>query len=67
MITGTAVREVGEDGRLPHNWVEHNAFEVYGVISRKGGKVNVFVGTSGFPAPLVRIGAIVRVEIVTAR
>jgi hypothetical protein len=30
---------------------------VYGVISRKSGKVNVFVGASGFPAPHVRIGA----------
>ncbi len=57
-MTGTAVREAGEDGRLRHNWVERNAFEVYGVISRKGGKVNVFVGASGFPVPHVRIGSI---------
>jgi hypothetical protein len=48
-MTGTAVWEAGEDGRLRHNWVERNAFEVYGIISRKGGKVNVFVGASGFP------------------
>jgi hypothetical protein len=34
MMTGTAVWEVGEDGRLRHNWVERNAFEVYDVISR---------------------------------
>jgi hypothetical protein len=28
--TGTAVWEVGKDGRRRHNWVERNAFEVYG-------------------------------------
>jgi hypothetical protein len=43
-MTGTAVWQVSEDRWLRHNWVERNAFEVYGVISRKGGKVNVFVG-----------------------
>jgi hypothetical protein len=38
MMTGTAVWQVGEDGRLCHNWVERNASKVDGVISRKGGK-----------------------------
>jgi hypothetical protein len=58
MMMAMAVWEVGEDGRLRHNWIERNAFEVHGVISRKGGKVNVFVGASGLPAPYVRIGVI---------
>ena len=56
MMTGTAVWQVGEDGRLRHNWVERNAFEVYGVISRKGGKVNVFVRASGVPARMSELG-----------
>lgn len=41
-MTGTAVWEVGEDGLLRHNWVERNAFEVYGAITRDDGKENVF-------------------------
>ena len=41
-MTGTAIWEVGEDGLLRHNWVERNAFEVYGAISRDDGKENVF-------------------------
>jgi hypothetical protein len=32
MMAGTAVWEVGEDGRLRHNGSSANAFEVYGVI-----------------------------------
>jgi len=39
-MTGTAVWEVGEDGLLRHNWVERNAFEVHGQITR--GDHNVF-------------------------
>jgi len=42
------VWEAGEDGRLRHNWVSNAMhFDVYGVISRKGGEVNVFVRASG--------------------
>jgi hypothetical protein len=41
-MSGTAVWEVGEDGLLRHNWVERNAFEVYGTISRTDGQENVF-------------------------
>ena len=33
-IYRTAVWEVGVDGLLRHNWVERNAFEVYGAIMR---------------------------------
>jgi hypothetical protein len=63
MMTGTAVWQVGEDGRPRHNWVERNAFEVYGVISRKGGKVNVFVRASAVPAPHVRDGRRPKTEV----
>jgi SnoaL-like polyketide cyclase len=41
-MIGTAVWEVGPDGLLRHNWVERNAFEVYGAISREDGKQNTF-------------------------
>ncbi len=41
-MSGTAVWEVGEDGLLRHNWVERNAFEVYGAITRTDGQENVF-------------------------
>jgi SnoaL-like polyketide cyclase len=41
-MTGTAVWEVGEDGLLRHNWVERNAFEVYGAITRQGAEANIF-------------------------
>jgi nuclear transport factor 2 (NTF2) superfamily protein len=41
-MTGTAVWEVDEDGLLRHNWVERNAFEVHGAVSREGGRQNVF-------------------------
>jgi hypothetical protein len=40
-MTGTAVWEIGEDGRLRHNWVERNADEVYGAITRSDGRHNV--------------------------
>jgi hypothetical protein len=41
-MTGTAVWEIGEDGRLSHNWVERNAYEVYGAIARPDDRHNVF-------------------------
>lgn len=41
-MSGTAVSEVGANGLLRHNWVERNAFEVYGAISRSDGRHNVF-------------------------
>ena len=41
-MTGTAVWEIGEDGRLRHNWVERNAYEVFGAITRPDGRHNVF-------------------------
>ncbi|MFA6112703.1 MAG: nuclear transport factor 2 family protein [Sphingomonas sp.] len=41
-MTGTAVWEVGPDGLLRHNWVERNAFEVHGAVSRSDGTANVF-------------------------
>jgi hypothetical protein len=41
-MTGTAIWEVGEDGLLRHNWVERNAFEVHGAISRGKSEPNVF-------------------------
>ena len=41
-MCGTAIWEVGADGLLRHNWVERNAFEVYGAISRSDGRHNVF-------------------------
>jgi hypothetical protein len=34
-MVGTAVWEVGRDGMLLHNWVERNAWEVYGSITRR--------------------------------
>jgi SnoaL-like domain len=40
-MVGTAVWEVGEDGRLRHNWVERNAWEVHGAIT-SAGKTCVF-------------------------
>jgi hypothetical protein len=39
---GTAVLDVGPDGRLRHNWVERNAFEVHGAITREDGRENSF-------------------------
>lgn len=39
---GTAILEVGPDGRLHRNWVERNAFEVHGAITRESGERNVF-------------------------
>jgi hypothetical protein len=41
-MTGTAVWEVGDDGLLRHNWVERNAYEVYGAITGRDGRYNVF-------------------------
>jgi hypothetical protein len=41
-MTGTAVWEVGSDGLLRHNWVERNAFEVLGAITRPDGRANTF-------------------------
>ena len=41
-MCGTAVWEVGTDGLLRHNWVERNALEVYGAITRSDGRHNVF-------------------------
>jgi hypothetical protein len=41
-VTGTAVWEIREDGRLRHNWVERNAYEVFGAITRPDGRHNVF-------------------------
>jgi hypothetical protein len=41
-MVGTAVWEVGPDGLLRHNWVDRNAFEVHGAISRSDGRHNVF-------------------------
>lgn len=35
-MVGTAIWEVGEDGLLRHNWVERNAWEVFGRISPAG-------------------------------
>jgi hypothetical protein len=34
-MVGTAVWEVDEDGLLRHNWVERNAWEVYGTLTNK--------------------------------
>ena len=39
---GTAILEVGPDGRLHRNWIERNAFEVHGAITRESGERNVF-------------------------
>jgi hypothetical protein len=41
-MTGTAVWEVGPDGLLRHNWVERNAFEVYGALTRPDARPNAF-------------------------
>jgi hypothetical protein len=41
-MVGTAVWEVGPDGLLRHNWVDRNAYEVHGAISRGDGRQNVF-------------------------
>lgn len=41
-MTGTAVWEIGADGLLRHNWVERNAFEVHGAITREDARVNIF-------------------------
>lgn len=41
-MTGTAVWEVGPDGLLRHNWVERNAFEVHGAITRPDARPNAF-------------------------
>jgi hypothetical protein len=35
-MVGTAVWEVGDEGLLRHNWVERNAWELYGRISGAG-------------------------------
>ncbi len=34
-MTGTAIWQVDEDGKLLHNWVERNAFEVYRGLTGK--------------------------------
>lgn len=39
---GTAILEIGSDGLIRHNWVERNAFEVHGAITRESGEGNVF-------------------------
>jgi hypothetical protein len=39
---GTAVWDVGSDGLLRHNWVERNAFEVFGALTHDDGNTNVF-------------------------
>ncbi|MGH0224869.1 ester cyclase [Sinorhizobium meliloti] len=41
-MTGTAVWEIGADGLLRHNWVERNAFEVHGAITREDARANIF-------------------------
>lgn len=41
-MTGTAVWEIDADGLLRHNWVERNAFEVHGAITREDGEQNIF-------------------------
>jgi hypothetical protein len=41
-MTGTAIWEVGEDGLLRHNWVERNAYEVHGAITRPDARHNTF-------------------------
>lgn len=41
-MVGTAVWEVGKDGLLRHNWVERNAWEVFGVITKENAAANVF-------------------------
>nr|BAP28514.1 hypothetical protein [uncultured bacterium] len=34
-VTGTAIWEVRDDGRLAHNWVERNAYEVFRELEKK--------------------------------
>lgn len=41
-MSGTAIWEVGEDGLLRHNWVERNAYEVLGVLTRGNARTNTF-------------------------
>lgn len=41
-MTGIAIWEVGADGLLRHNWVERNAFEIHGAITRDDGRHNIF-------------------------
>jgi hypothetical protein len=41
-MCGTAVWKVGADGLLRHNWVDRNAFEVHGAITRPDGQHNAF-------------------------
>jgi hypothetical protein len=41
-MTGIAVWEVDADGLLRHNWVERNAYEVFGAITRDDAKHNAF-------------------------
>jgi hypothetical protein len=41
-MCGTAVCDVGADGLLRHNWVDRNAFEVHGAITRPDGQHNAF-------------------------
>jgi hypothetical protein len=41
-MVGTAIWEVDANGVLTHNWVERNAFEVHGVITRAEGGKNIF-------------------------
>ncbi|WP_395678118.1 ester cyclase [Inquilinus sp.] len=41
-MSGTAVWEIGEDGLLRHNWVERNAFEVFGALTRADGQQHKF-------------------------
>lgn len=35
VMTATAVWAVNEDGKLEHNWVERNAWEVYSALAKK--------------------------------
>jgi len=42
VMVGTAVWEIGPDGLLHHNWVDRNAFEVHGAITRSDGSHNIF-------------------------
>jgi hypothetical protein len=41
-MVGTAIWEIDEDGLLRHNWVERNAYEVHGAITRDDSESNVF-------------------------
>ena len=40
-MTGTALREIDDDGRL-RNWMERTLYEVYGAITRQDGRHNAF-------------------------